>query len=69
MTFTVEETNLMCCYDRSSRRNLIDSIRKTPFPGADAEMKKLTEGLLRKLEKMTDEEFGVLHFAPDSLLY
>ena len=61
MFFTVEETNLMCCFDTSSRKRLI------------AEMKSLAINELlfhtvRKLEGITDEAFAQLYIAPDSMM-
>ena len=32
MFFTVEETNLMCCFDTSSRKRLIAEMKSEPFP-------------------------------------
>lgn len=38
MFFTVEETNLMCCFDTSSRKRLIAEMKSLPINELDDEM-------------------------------
>lgn len=68
MMFTVEETNFMSYFDISSRKALIHDMKTTPLNDMDDEMAEMLYSLVQRLEKMTDEEFGALYIAPDSLL-
>jgi hypothetical protein len=68
MSFTVEETNFMSYFDISSRKALIHDMKTTPLNDMDDEMAEMLYSLVQRLEKMTDEEFGALYIAPDSLL-
>lgn len=67
MMFTYEEINLMCIYDTSSRKGLISEltkIRKYLAPD-EAEILELTDSAIRKLEKISDDEFAKLELVPD----
>ena len=66
--FTVEETNLMCCFDTSSRSKLIAEMKKLPLNDLDNEMAELLYKTVQKLESMTDAEFDEYYIVPDSLL-
>ena len=68
MTFNVEETNLMCCFDTSSRRKLITEMKNLPLNELDEEMEELIFRTVRKLEAMSDAEFDALYIAPDSMM-
>ena len=68
MSFTVEETNFMSYFDISSRKALIHDMKTTPLNDMDDEMAEMLYSPVQRLEKMTDEEFGALYIAPDSLL-
>ena len=68
MTFNVEETNLMCCFDTSSRRKLITEMKNLPLNELDEEMEELLFKTVRKLEAMSDSEFDALYIAPDSMM-
>lgn len=68
MSFAVEETNFMSYFDISSRKALIHDMKTTPLNDMDDEMAEMLYSLVQRLEKMTDEEFGALYIAPDSLL-
>lgn len=68
MFFTVEETNLMCCFDTSSRKRLIAEMKSVPIGELDDEMAELLFHTVRKLESITDEEFSELYIAPDSMM-
>lgn len=68
MSFTVEETNFMSYFDISSRKALIHDMKTTPLNDMDDEMAEMLYSLVQRLEKMTDEEFGALYIAPDSML-
>lgn len=68
MFFTVEETNLMCCFDTSSRSKLISEMKKLPLNDLDNEIAELLYKTVQKLEGMTDEEFDALYIVPDEML-
>ena len=68
MFFTVEETNLMCCFDTSSRSKLISEMKNLPLNDLDNEIAELLYKTVQKLEDMTDEEFDALYIVPDEML-
>ena len=68
MFFTVEETNLMCCFDTSSRSKLISEMKNLPINNLDNEIAELLYKTVQKLEGMTDEEFDALYIVPDEML-
>lgn len=68
MYFTVEETNLMCCFDTSSRSKLISDMKNLPLNDLDEEMEELIYKTVQKLEGMTDGEFSELYIVPDSMI-
>lgn len=68
MPFTVEQINLMCCFDISSRSRLIEEMKSVSLFGADKEIEELRDATVKQLETMSDGEFDALYIAPDSLL-
>ena len=50
MTFSQDEINLMCIYDTSDKTELL---------------KEITETVIDKLERMTNDEFSKLELEPD----
>ena len=68
MHFTVEETNLMCCFDTSSRSKLISEMKNLPLNDLDNEIAELLYRTVQKLEGITDEEFDALYIVPDEML-
>ena len=68
MFFTVEETNLMCCFDTSSRSKLISEMKNLPLNDLDNGIAELLYKTVQKLEGMTDEEFDALYIVPDEML-
>ena len=64
MRFTVEEENLICIYDTSSREAAMGGIRAAVPDYEEAEMREIAENALRKLENMTDAEFSEYIFCP-----
>ena len=68
MFFTVEETNLMCCFDTSSRSKLISEMKNLPINDLDNEMAELLYKTVQKLEAMSDAEFDALYIVPDSIM-
>ena len=63
-SLTVEETNLICIFDTSNRAKLISEMKSVPLADLDDEMQQLLFRVVRKLEKMNDEEFSRYNFAP-----
>ena len=63
--FTVEEINLMCCFNTSSRKRLIDDMKNVTLNNMDGEIAELMYKTVRKLEAMTDAEFEELYIMPD----
>ena len=55
--FTVEEINLMCCFNTSSRKRLIDDMKSVTLNDVDGEIAELMYKTVRKLESMSDAEF------------
>ena len=66
--FTVEEINFMSYFDTSSRQSLIRDMKNTPLSNMDAEMSEMLCRMVKRLEKMSDEEFSALYIAPDTLM-
>ncbi|SHJ20144.1 Putative tranposon-transfer assisting protein [Geosporobacter subterraneus DSM 17957] len=65
MGFTVEEINLMCVYDTSDRGRLLTGIGESLPHLLEPELKELAQGIIGRLEAMTDREFAALVLAPD----
>lgn len=68
MRFNVEEINLMCCFDTSSRSKLIAEMKSLPLNDLDDEMTELLYNTVRKLEEMSDAEFEAVYIAPDTMM-
>ena len=68
MRFNVEEINLMCCFDTSSRSVLVAEMKSLPLNELDDEMAELLFNTVRKLEEMSDAEFAALYIAPDTMM-
>ena len=66
--FTVEEINLMCCFNTSSRKRLIDDMKSVTLNNTDGEIAELMHKTVRKLEAISDAEFDALYIAPDSMI-
>jgi hypothetical protein len=62
--FTVEEVNLMCIFDMSSRGTLIVELIDATADFEDAEMLDIAVAVLDKLSKMSDEDFDALELNP-----
>ncbi len=65
--FTYEEINLMCIYDISSRKGLISELAKMKkyIEPDEADMLEMTDSAIRKLERISDEEFECLELFAD----
>ena len=68
MRFNVEEINLMCCFDTSSRSKLIAEMKSLPLNDLDDEMTELIYNTVQKLEKMSDAEFDAVYIVPDTMM-
>ena len=66
--FTVEEINLMCCFNTSSRKWLIDDMKSVTLNDVDSEIAELMYKTIRKLESMSDAEFEELYIMPDGMV-
>ena len=66
--FTVEEINLMFCFNTSSRKRLIDDMKSVTLNNTDGEIAELMYKTVQKLETMSDAEFDALYIAPDSVM-
>ena len=66
--FTVEETNLMCCFITSSRKRLIDDMKGVTLNDMDGEIAELMYKTIQKLEAMSDAEFEELYIMPDGMV-
>ena len=66
--FTVEEINLMCCFNTSSRKRLIDDMESVTLKNTDGEIAELMYKTVQKLETMSGAEFDALYIAPDSMM-
>ena len=49
--FTVEEINLMCCFNTSSRKRLIDDMKRVTLNDMDGEIAELMYKTIRKLDR------------------
>ena len=64
---TNDETNLLCIYKKSTRIATMDAIvlMQKYLENDETELKEMSDGLLDKLERMSDEEFSELEVYPD----
>ena len=65
LAFTVEEENLICIFDMSSREALINDINEAMPYFEDNELREIACAAISKLERMTDAEFYGSIFSPD----
>ena len=66
-TLTHDEMNLLCIYQKNTRIGTMDSITvmQQYLEKDETELAEMSDSLLSKLEKMTDEEFDELEKFPD----
>lgn len=62
--FTVEEINLLCIFDTRSRDALIQDLTAAIHDFDDDEILEIAENALRKVTKMSGEDFAALDFCP-----
>ena len=64
MRYSLEETNLMCIYDCTSRSGLIDELDEAMEYVDDPEILRLMEQTIDKLYRTTDAQFADLPLIP-----
>ena len=62
---TIEEVNLICIFDTSSRDALITELSAAVPEFEEPEMTEIAENVLDKLNNMTDAEFTALELYPE----
>lgn len=60
--FTVEEINLMCIYDTSSRSALLSDLKMGLDDVYEPEMREIFDTAITKLEKLTEADFSNIGF-------
>ena len=63
--FTVEEINLMCIFDASSRAILIDEVASAMPYFDEPEFAEIAESVLAKLNMLNDADFDALELYPE----
>jgi hypothetical protein len=61
--FTIEQVNLMCIFDTSSRTKLISEI-VGEMKSFDDEMLDIAVAVVYKLDEISDEDFSALELYP-----
>lgn len=64
MRFSLEEINLMCIYNCTTRSGLIDELEDAMEYVDDPEMLRLMEQTIDKLHRTTDAQFADLPLVP-----
>lgn len=64
MRFSLEEINLMCIYDCTSRSSLIGNLEDAMEYVDDPEMLRLMEQTIDKLQRTADAQFAELTLVP-----
>ena len=64
LLFTVEEENLICIYDMSSRDALNNCIVAAIPHFVEPELREIAESALRKIKIITDSDFASIVFHP-----
>ena len=64
MRYSLEETNLMCIYDCTSRSGLIDELENAMEYVDEPEMVRLMEQTIEKLHRTKDARFAELPLVP-----
>ena len=62
MSFTVEEINFICIALGKTREETVSNIFEMLPDIHDADMKVITERVINKLDKITDEEYAEFNF-------
>ena len=67
MDFTHDELTLICIYNAGSRKETIAALieMRQYLEDDEAELRELTDSAVKKLEKITDEQYELLDLIPD----
>lgn len=65
MDFTVEEMNLICIFDTSTRAKLIREMQDALPHMEEPVLIELTENVIARISAMSDEEYEAADFAAD----
>lgn len=67
MDFTFDEMNLMCIYNTGTRGGLMDAlaVMREYLEPEETELRELTDSVLEKLERISNEEYTELELIPD----
>ena len=67
MDFTNDELNLLCIYQRDTRKELIAALTEMRgyLDADEAERRELTDSAIGKLEAMTNADYAALDLTPD----
>ena len=63
-SFTVEQENLLCIFDTSTRADCMEDITFSLQYFDDPDMREIAESTLVVLQSMTDDEFSALDLSP-----
>ena len=63
--FTLEEVNLMCIFDTSSRSRLLSELTAAMPDFQEPELAEIAANALTKLNKLSDLEFAALELYPE----
>ena len=65
--FTHDEINLMCIYNTGTKDGLMDALTamREYLEPEEAELRDLTDSVLDKLERISDEEYEAMELYPD----
>ena len=65
--FTQDEMNLMCIYNTGTKDGLMDALTamREYLEPEEAELRDLTDSVLDKLERISDEEYEAMELYPD----
>lgn len=67
MSFTNDETNLMCIYNAGTREGTLDALAamREYLTPEETELQELTDSVMKKLERMSNADFLALDLYPD----
>ena len=63
--FTIEEVNLMCIFDTSSRDALVAEITAAISDFDEPELVEIAENIIAKLANISDADFAALELYPE----
>jgi hypothetical protein len=63
--FTIEEINLMCIFDTSSKETLIAELLEAISGFEEPELAEIAQSVLYRLARMSDADFAALELYPE----